>query len=404
MSLELYYLTRTWAPTATGGSLMRQAQVGFFQQAGFRVHVVTPNYGKHKNARIVEKVENGVNVIRIPYIFSRRYSLGERIGLYPDYLNPWADMAYAFLKPRIMKSHIVFATTGGEMATLLLGARLKQKCGATYAAQYRDPVLYTLIHGRKVDSKYHVSREGQEHFALRHADLITASSRSLADNLRLKYPDLEQKIRHDYFGYVEPVNLSAAGQAESAVNSALTVSYGGAFNATQSPEILSQAYAALPSRTGINIAYVGKHQDYGPFKERPELISEATVAGPFPREVYLTWMLEHADVGFVCLRSIYYGVCVPSKIYEYINLGLPMLACLPPGDAAEIIEGQGFGLCCETGDIEGLSAALDRFRTNPDLLQNCRKSVLEKREQWSMQQLMTPLIEAIKAVNAETVI
>ena len=62
-----------------------------------------------------------------------------------------------------------------------------------------------------------------------------------------------------------------------------------------------------------------------------------------PHNEFLKFMIENIDIGFVSLANDYLGACVPSKIYEYINLGLPIIGALPNGDGLDIINKNNYG-------------------------------------------------------------
>jgi len=48
------------------------------------------------------------------------------------------------------------------------------------------------------------------------------------------------------------------------------------------------------------------------------------------------------DVGSVSLFNDYLGACVASKIYEYINLEIPIISALPLDDGKDIINAIGY--------------------------------------------------------------
>ena len=81
--------------------------------------------------------------------------------------------------------------------------------------------------------------------------------------------------------------------------------------------------------------------------------------------------------------SDYFGACVPSKIYEYINLELPMIGVLPLGDGKDIINNRNYGVACDYDDIEGLYNAIKMFN-NKEYIANIRKNILNDKEQWYM--------------------
>jgi glycosyltransferase involved in cell wall biosynthesis len=52
---------------------------------------------------------------------------------------------------------------------------------------------------------------------------------------------------------------------------------------------------------------------------------------------------------------------VPGKTYEYLRSGLPILGCLPQGDARDLVEGSGRGYCASPCDVDEIASALARM-------------------------------------------
>ncbi len=50
---------------------------------------------------------------------------------------------------------------------------------------------------------------------------------------------------------------------------------------------------------------------------------------------YIIYMQTNVDVAFLSLSKEYFSACIPAKLYDYINIGLPILASLPDGEAKD---------------------------------------------------------------------
>jgi hypothetical protein len=94
-------------------------------------------------------------------------------------------------------------------------------------------------------------------------------------------------------------------------------------------------------------------------------------------------MLDNIDVGFVCLANDYLGACVPSKIYEYINLGLPMIGALPKGDGMDIINNNKYGIACKYYDVEGIVKAMNKM-SNKYYLEEIKNNIISDKDKWYM--------------------
>jgi hypothetical protein len=239
-----------------------------------------------------------------------------------------------------------------------------------------DPVDYTQVFGRKINGIPHVSREGQERRYLPNADLVITSSRSNQDSLTAKYPEMADRIRCSYFGFITPADLR-----EKAPSPGLTVVYGGTYDKNQSPELLAKAVQGLEN---VTAHFVGRHAAYKPLDFARANQANCRFFDQMTYPDFLRHLAEHADLGFVSLASPYLGACVPSKLFEYINIGLPVLGALPQGDAHELINSRGYGISCAFDDTAGLRAVIQRIAGDKSLLGSYRSQILQDRDDWYM--------------------
>ena len=66
----------------------------------------------------------------------------------------------------------------------------------------------------------------------------------------------------------------------------------------------------------------------------------------------------------------------------YIELGLPIVAVLPPGAAQAMIEEHEIGLVAALGDVNGLARCIERMVEDALLRTRCRANMLRLREQF----------------------
>ena len=104
----------------------------------------------------------------------------------------------------------------------------------------------------------------------------------------------------------------------------------------------------------------------------------------------------HYDIAFVPLINRIYG-SVPSKIFEYARLGLPLLY-YAGGEGAAIVDQHQLGWVCPAGNLERLQALLDGLsRTEVSRLD--RKEIREKAEiSFNLQQQFDELATKVMSV------
>jgi len=345
-----------------------------------------PNY-KDKSINIVR------NVTQVPFLKNQRISsILERIGIYEDYLDTWVDTTFDYLKSKIKKEDIIFSTSGGELGMIKLGSVLKNEIGCKLVINFHDPLVYSLVNGLKLDNKFHVNREEQEFRYLQNSDLIISSSKSNQISLCNKYPNWNDKIKNNYFGYIHKIDLTKYGKKSS---NKLKIAYVGSMGLLQKPEILYNLYRKLKNKN-IEIYFIGNINSYSPLQN----ISDKNVKfiDFMPHDEFLKFMVENIDIGFVSLVNDYLGACVPSKLYEYLNLGLPMIGALPDGDGKNIINDNGYGVACRYDDINGLITVVEKF-TDDDYLNNIKLNIIKNRHKWSMDERINDVNTLLKKVQ-----
>ncbi len=378
--MKIWYISRTYSPEKTGGALIRIAQVDYFRSQGAQVVVVAPDYDSRLGA-VSE------DAIRLPYCKSRIRldQMLERVGWYEDYLDRWVEHCQALLKGRVQPDDCIFATSGGELACIKLGSRLKALTGCKLVVNLHDPIDYTLVHGRMINTIPHTSRESEERHYLGNADLVVCSSQSNQASLSAKYPELTTRIRCAYFGFMTPGEIRPPVASDR-----LTVVYGGTYDKNQSPELLAAAVQGLDN---VQAHFVGNHAGYKPLQWARVNQPNCSFINQLSYPDFLRYLSNHADLGFVSLASPYLGACLPSKMFEYINIALPIFGALPAGDARDLINAQGYGVACAYDDVPSQRAALQQLAAQRQSLVGFRQRLLQDRDSWHMPRRMQEVFQ-----------
>ena len=297
------------------------------------------------------------------------------------------------MKNKINSDDLVLATSGGELGTIKLAAKLKafSRCKVVY--NFRDPLEYASYKGYLKDHSFHVSREKVEKKYLEQADLIITSSHSYRENLESKYTHLKERIHTNHFGYFSEPLDSISKQFK---NKIINICYMGTMTSAQSPELLIKAYMKLPelNRNKLKLTFIGEHKSYRGF-DTFRNIDGIDFINYMSKSSLDDYIKNNVDVGFVSLTSEYYGACVPSKIYEYLNYELPILAALPKGDGEIIINSNLFGVCCHYQDLEALSKNIIQI-SQVEFLNKVCSSIRTHKNEWSMGHKISELNQLLK--------
>lgn len=382
--MKIYFIARTIPEGNNGGAIVRKGTIKYLRNNGFDVWTVAPTYDKKSIT-----IDNEKQLILIPYN-PKLYQfnmLMESVGVFDDYLTPWVNSSFKELVSLIMPDDLIFTTSGGELGCLLLGAKLKKNIGCKLIHNLHDPIASVKLGGELAyKSRFpHIDRTLIARKCLQEADAVITSTNYYKEKLLTRFNELNGRIFCNYFGYLEPasdINNRKMGEV-------LHIVYGGAMGAFQSPEILAKACVNLP---GVKATFIGDYHlnpNLVAYKGKVELLPK------MPYEVFMNYLKKEADIGFLSLVDNISNYCVPSKLYEYINIGLPILAVVN-GDTKEIIGSNNFGTVCDNTK-ESIIAGIKKMQ-DASCLFSCKQSVLSQRYQWSMEYKIQEVIDVIDHV------
>jgi glycosyltransferase involved in cell wall biosynthesis len=111
----------------------------------------------------------------------------------------------------------------------------------------------------------------------------------------------------------------------------------------------------------------------GPGAEREQLVASVAevglqnviIAPPQPKEnMPVAWSICH--VALVHLKDTpLFKTVIPSKMFEAMGMGVPILLATPKGEASAIVETENCGVAIPAGDPDALASTVDRLAGNP---------------------------------------
>lgn len=126
---------------------------------------------------------------------------------------------------------------------------------------------------------------------------------------------------------------------------------------------------------------------------------------PQPKDrVPAVWSL--CDVALISLRNNrVFGEVIPSKMFEAMAMGLPILAAIPKGEASRILEAEQAGMHVEAGKPRALADAVRLMCDYPDKRRQFAAASLAAAPRYSREvqaQEMASVLELVSAVHAGT--
>jgi len=275
----------------------------------------------------------------------------------PDPRRGWNRFAFMKAREIIEKNdirHII--TTSPPHSSQLIGLKLKKRFPEIkWMADLRDPwtdiyyyeLFYPTLISRRLDIYY-------EQSVLKNADVITTVGPSLGKYFESKNAGIGNKIRIIYNGYDE----SDFEDVKVVMPGRFTISYTGTISESYPLEGFIRALRILiEKRNNIVLKITGLISEV----QKEQLISKVGNNNlefvPYSdHRTAVMQMLASSLQLLVIARHPGNKSFLSGKIFEYIASGKPVL-CLGPvdGDAAQILESNGYGRCYDYEDDAGIA-------------------------------------------------
>lgn len=380
--MRIYILMATYSHLYSSGGTIAKATYEIFRNEGYEVKVVSTT---DKDTPLCSG-----EVTYLPIGWNIRVgSILTRMGLTEDYLDRWVNFGLEFFKKEnLTQEDLLIATTVGEIGTIKLASILKKRYDCKYIAHFHDPIKHAQMNGYKYDWKPHASREKTERDYLINVDYVVTCCDTYLEALLKKYPFLCGRAVNAHFGWIESVKKS-----DRKSENILRIAYGGNFGWPQSPEILAKAVDGLD---GIEAVFIGKYQNYKPILRFADC-ANVRLINRMNHVDYINYMQTNVDIAFLSLSKEYFSACIPAKLYDYINIGLPILASLPDGEAKKIINDNQYGIAVSI-DINRLREAIYSLR---DESVRCAfiNNINSDKDKWNIKNQLYPLIDVVRRLS-----
>lgn len=165
-------------------------------------------------------------------------------------------------------------------------------------------------------------------------------------------------------------------------------------------ETLTRA-ARLLENDGIGFVFVGD----GALRPRVEAFAAGCAAVrflPFRPPQQVPQVLAAGDVHVVTVRRGLEGVVVPSKLYQILAAGRPVLAVAPEeSDVTRIVRRSGCGIAVDPDDPEALAAAVRALSRDPERLAGMAGRAREIARSYARVTQLQILVRAIEEAGAQ---
>jgi glycosyltransferase involved in cell wall biosynthesis len=297
----------------------------------------------------------------------------------------------------------VIAATSPQFFTAVGGWALAACRRRPFVFELSDlwPASIVAVGAMKDNALLH-TMERLELFLYRRAAAIAALTDAFKRNLvdRGIAPDKIAVVRNgvDLRRYA-PIPRDQALAAEWRLEGRFTVGYVGTHGLAHGLHNVLAAAALLKGEDRVRFLLVG------PGAARNALIADARKRGldnvvfmpPQPKDLMpAVWSL--CDVALIHLRDDpVFADVIPSKIFEAMAMGLPLLLALPAGEATRLVEADGAGIAVAPADPAALAAAVRRLSSDATLRRSLAGAALAAAPRHSRAFQATAMMAVLRA-------
>lgn len=366
--LKITFLIASFPPEISTGRLGFQLCKSF-TSSGHSVTVVTSFPRKYlvshrvalKGRLLYREDVKGLNVVRMGPEFSKRDNVNMR-GL---------EYFYQFF------SLFVGGLVGGEtdiimccsppltlaLASYFLG-RIKR---APIVVRIGDLHPQELVDLGLIKNKMLVHLlELMEKFVYRKTDCLTVLSKGYRQHLLSKGTESSKVIVLPNWGDLDELAALRKPGALSEFKGKFVVTYAGVLSWFQDVETLVDAASLLQEKTDIHFLIVGdgSQKQFLEEKSKRLKLQNVTFKPLQPRAEYLR-ILQSSAVCVIAIKKELKTTTIPSKLFDIMACGRPVLAIVPKGETTGIISNSKCGSWVEPQNPGGVAEAVLALYRNP---------------------------------------
>jgi colanic acid biosynthesis glycosyl transferase WcaI len=351
-------------------------------RAGHDVTVVTcaPNFpegtlhdGYANRWRAVETVD-GIRVVRVKTFITANEGFLLRTL---DYLS---FMTMAIVMGLVEPRPDVVAATSPQFFSAVAGWALSLAKRRPFVFELRDlwPASITAV-GAMRKGAVIKALERVELFLYRRAAAIVPVTQSFRDELVSRGIDgrkIHVVINGVDLARYQPRPRDAALAAELGLAGKFVVGYLGTHGMAHGLPAVLDAASALGGRQDIAFLFAGSGAERSRVEQAvsDRRLTNVRLVARQPKErMPALWSI--CDLALVPLRdSPLFAKVIPSKIFESMAMGVPILMSLPEGEATRIVRDTGAGICVPPEDPTALARAIADLADRPETLATLREA------------------------------
>lgn len=367
--MRILFLSDNFPPEGNAPATRLHEHATRWVRGGHEVTVVTctPNFpegkrfpGYHNAWRQVESID-GIRVVRVKTYITANEGFLKRIL---DYLS---FMFMGFIMSLFERRPDVVVATSPQFFCAMAGWALSIAKHRPFIFELRDLWPATIVAvGAMRNSILIRTLERLEMFLYRRATAIVAVTETFRRELIAR--GIDGKKIHVVVNGVDstqyqPRPRSSTLEAELGLYGKFVAGYIGTHGLSHALDKVVESAVLLRQREDIAFLFVGGGADRARVESlvAEHRLGNVTMLARQPKErMPEIWSL--CDVALVPLRDApVFSTVIPSKIFECMGMGIPILMSLPEGEATAIVRKTGCGVCVPPENPTEMAAAIERL-------------------------------------------
>ena len=397
--MKILFLTDNFYPEVNAPASRTYEHAREWVKAGHEVTVITcvPNFPKgkvfdgYKNKLWQKEAIDGIEVIRVwSYIAANK-------GFVRRTLDFISFSVTSFLAGLFVKADVIVATSP-QFFTALSGRTLSFWKRVPWIMEVRDlwPESIKTV-GAMKDNLFIRYFEWEEMRCYRSAKTIVVVTDSFKRTLTARGID-EAKIKVVKNGVnkemFKPVPKDEALIGELGLEGKKIIGYIGTHGMAHKLDFILDCARNMQGRNDFHFLFIGAGAEREALlaKKEREGISNVTMLDSVPKDQVVRY-ISILDLSLINLRkSELFKTVIPSKMFENAGMQIPIIMGVQ-GEAQEMLEEYGAGLCFEPENEEDFNAKLQQLLSDPDLYERCRTGGAEMSRDYDRKALADKMLE-----------
>lgn len=399
--MKILFLTDNFYPEVNAPASRTYEHAREWVKSGHEVTVITcvPNFPKgkvfdgYKNKLWQKEAIDGIEVIRVwSYIAANK-------GFVRRTLDFISFSVTSFLAGLFVKADVIVATSP-QFFTALSGRTLSFWKRVPWIMEVRDlwPESIKTV-GAMKDNLFIRYFEWEEMRCYRSAKTIVVVTDSFKRTLTARGID-EAKIKVVKNGVdkemFKPVPKDEALIGKLGLEGKKIIGYIGTHGMAHKLDFILDCARNMQGRNDFHFLFIGAGAEREALlaKKEREGITNVTMLDSVPKDQVVRY-ISILDLSLINLRkSELFKTVIPSKMFENAGMQIPIIMGVQ-GEAQEMLEEYGAGLCFEPENEADFNAKLQQLLSDPDLYERCRTGGAEMSRDYDRKALADKMLECM---------